>query len=114
MCLVLTCTNETMQFKNRHNNNNIGQIKSLSLYLFSTLWTGFSGSCLKPPDKTDRAMQSKLITLFYHMHLKKTHNKTHNNVPFMVESVSTVDGCNISGVIKEVGANCALCSDRHL
>lgn len=32
----------------------------------------------------------------------------------MVESVSTVDGSNISGVIEEVGANRALCSDRHL
>lgn len=32
----------------------------------------------------------------------------------MVESVPAVDGSNIFGVIEEVRANCALCSDRHL
>lgn len=32
----------------------------------------------------------------------------------MVESVSTVDGSNVSGVIEEVGADGALCSDGHL
>lgn len=32
----------------------------------------------------------------------------------MVKSVSAVDGSNVSGVIEEVGANGALCSDRHL
>lgn len=32
----------------------------------------------------------------------------------MMESVSAVDGSNISGVIEEVGTNCALRSDRHL
>lgn len=31
-----------------------------------------------------------------------------------MESVSAVDGSNISGVIEEIGANCAICSDRHL
>lgn len=35
-------------------------------------------------------------------------------LPFMVESVSAVDGSDVSGVIEEVGANSALCSDRHL
>lgn len=32
----------------------------------------------------------------------------------MVESVSAMDGSYIFGVIEEVGANCALRSDRHL
>lgn len=32
----------------------------------------------------------------------------------MVESVSAVDGSNVSGVIEEVGADGALCSDGHL
>lgn len=36
------------------------------------------------------------------------------DVPVMVERVSAVDGCNISGVVEEVGANGALSSDRHL
>lgn len=35
-------------------------------------------------------------------------------LPFIVESVSAVDGRNISGVIEEIGANRAVCSDRHL
>ncbi len=38
----------------------------------------------------------------------------YNRLPFIVESVSAVDGSNISGVIEEIGANCAVCSDRHL
>lgn len=45
---------------------------------------------------------------FYNVHLLKP------NLPFMVESVSAVDGSNVPGVIEEVGANGALCSDRHL
>lgn len=31
----------------------------------------------------------------------------------MVESVSAVDGSNISEVVENIGANSAVCSDRH-
>lgn len=50
-------------------------------------------------------------------HRRRTHYTivmNHLRLPFMVESVPTVDGSNIFGVIEEVRANCALRSDRHL
>lgn len=53
-------------------------------------------------------MNQNVGECFYNVHLLEL------NLPFMVESVSAVDGSNVSGVIEEVGANGALCSDRHL
>lgn len=75
------------------------------------MWTGFSGGCLKPPDKTDRdgkQTNDNVGECFYNVHLLKL------NLPFVVESVSAVDGSNVSGVIEEVRTNGAVCSDRHL
>lgn len=49
------------------------QLRGLLLYLFSTLWTGFRGGCLEPPDKTDGVMESILIAMQVMMiHKKKT------------------------------------------
>lgn len=88
------------------------QLRGLLLYLFSTLWTGFRGGCLKPLDKTDS--DGKHINQNVCQNYSQFKNKQTLDAPFVVESVSAVDGCNISGVIEEVGTNCALCSDRHL
>lgn len=82
------------------------------LYLFSTLRTGFSGSCLKPPDKTGREMGSRGVRMM-RAFLQFASFKTLNS-PFIVENVSAVDRSNVPGVIQEVGADGALCPDRHV
>lgn len=52
--------------------------------------------------------QNESEWVFFNAHLLKL------RLPFMVESVSAVDGSNLSEVIEEVGADGALCSDGHL
>lgn len=113
MCLVLTYTHGGQQYLSSlswvwH----IGPVFSKVLHLLSTLWTGFCRSRLKPLKKTGDG-QKRTISHFY-SHKYDWRFDFLYRIPVIVERVSAVDGSNIFGVIEEVRAYCAICSDGHL
>lgn len=116
MCLVPTYTWTTTMFK-----------WSLSLATFNQAMFGRTCTCFlhrgqvfvgavwnhwrrlgQAGKMNNQPLKTPGLCLLYNIYLLD------NSLPFVVKRVSAVDGSDISGVIEEIGANCAIRSDRHL